>query len=119
MATFPAYLVPTISGFSVNPERVVVRTEMSDGLIKQSKTRTRALSTRAVTYWAKSLTDFQNWVIFFRDSINSGADWFTWTDPIDGVSKTARIVDGAYKARPLNGLKTDWHIDLKIETWDE
>lgn len=118
MAAFPAYMKPLIRGFAKSPNMVISRTEMEDGMTKQAKTKARALVVRPIAYLVRSLADFQAWETFFNTTINGGADWFDWVDPIDGLTKTARIVNGKYTASPLNGLVTDWEVSMEIETWN-
>jgi hypothetical protein len=115
-AAFPAALKLMRDGFGKEPESVVNRTPFEDGMVKQAKAKTRALVPRPVVYAADSKTDYQAFETFFNTTINGGADWFDWTDPLDAVVKLARIV-GTYQARPINGALTRWEISMRIETW--
>ena len=64
-----------------------------------------------------SLADYNSFITWFQDTINYGADWFDWTDPVDGIEKSARIVGGLGKeATPVPVSK--WVIDAVIETWN-
>lgn len=116
MPAFPAVLKLMRDGFAKEPESIVNRTSMEDGLVKQAKAKARALVPRPVVYAADSKTDFAAWETFFNTTINAGADWFDWTDPLDAVVKLARLV-GPYQARPINGALTRWEISMRIETW--
>ncbi len=117
MAAFPSALELLHDGFGHEPGSVVGRTPFEDGMVKQARTRQRALVGRPVVYRAKSKADFQAWETFFRDTINYGADWFDWTDPVDSQVKQARIVEGTYSARPLQAMLEDWRISMRLETW--
>lgn len=117
MAAFPAVLKLMRDGFGKSPESIVNRTAMEDGLTKQAKAKARALVPRPVVYAADSKADFATWETFFNTTLNAGADWFDWTDPLDAVVKAARIAQGTYQARPINGALTRWEISMRIETW--
>jgi len=117
MQTFPSYMKALVPGLNKTPVSIVNRSPMSDGLTKQAKIRNRALVSRDVVYMIQSFANYQAWETFFHTSINGGADWFNWLDPVDSVVKLARIVDGEFAARALNGIQTDWEVSFKIETW--
>jgi hypothetical protein len=117
MPAFPAYLKLMREGFGKEPESIVNRTPMDDGMVKQAKAKARALVGRPVKYAADTKADYQNWETFFNTTVNAGADWFDWTDPLDGAVKLARIVQGRYQAVPLKGALTKWVISMRIETW--
>ena len=117
MAAFPAYLKLMRDGFGKEPEPIVNRTQMDDGMVKQAKVKARALVGRPVKYAADTKADYTSWETFFNTTVNDGADWFDWTDPLDGVVKLARIVQGSYQARTINGALTRWEISMRIETW--
>lgn len=116
-AAFPAALKLLRDGFGKEPESVVNRTPFDDGMVKQAKTKTRALVGRNVVYHADSKADFEAFETFVNVTTNGGADWFDWTDPLDSVVKLARIPGGVYQGRPLNGGLTRWEISMRIETW--
>ena len=117
MADFPAYLKLLREGFGKEPEPIISRTPMDDGMVKQAKVKARALVGRTVRYAADTKADFQSWETFFNTTVNAGADWFNWTDPLDGAVKLARVVQGSYSATPINGALTRWVIAMRIETW--
>lgn len=116
-AAFPAALKLLRDGFGKEPESVLSRTPFEDGMVKQAKTRTRALVVRPVVYAADSKVDFDAFETFVNVTTNGGADWFDWTDPYDSVVKLARIPGGVYQARPINGALNRWEISMRIETW--
>lgn len=119
MATFPSYLILTPDNFGEMPVPAVWRTPMEGGMPKQLKRHSRVLVERPVLYVAVSKTDYQSFLTWVRTTINNAADWFDWTDPLDNVTKLARIKEGKYEARPWEGIATleRWEISFTIETW--
>ena len=114
---FPWYARLYLDGFAETPGVAVERSDMESGPAKQRKVRSRVLVQRPVKYALDSLVDYQNFMNWFKTSINNGADWFDWTDPVDGVIKQARIVDGNIQATPLNKTFRFWDVVFVIETW--
>lgn len=117
MAAFPSYARVLLAGFNQARESGVTRTQMESGPPKQLKTKSRVLVTRSVRVLFNSKTDFLTFVTWFQSTVNFGADWFTWTDPVDGVSKNARIVGSLGREAPVAGGDGAWSVDAQIETW--
>jgi hypothetical protein len=122
MAAFPSYGKLLLGGFSEAPASALIRTEMEGGLPKQAKVRARVMVTRAVAM-DYSMSEFESFKVWFRDTIKRGADWFDWIDPLDGVTKLARIVaaDPAFTAQPTTfseGAPLRWTVKFNLETWD-
>lgn len=117
MASWPSYAGLRVEGFAEVRESAVERTEMESGPPKQARVRSRVMVRREVVVYLETKADYVAFVAWFRDSIAEGADWFTWTDPVDGASKQARVVAGeGLRAQPSPGLRY-WTIPLMIETW--
>lgn len=114
MASFPDYLKPLVDGFAEEPEPMVLRTDMESGPAKQATSASLAVVTRPMMY-AADLAGYQAFKSWLK-TIHYGADWFLWTDPIDGLAKQARIVGGKYRATP-DKSKFYWRISLSLETW--
>jgi hypothetical protein len=114
---FPSYAKILVSGFSQQRESALLRTEMESGAPKQAKVRSRVMITRTCKIYLSSLADFQSFDTWFSTTLDEGALWFTFTDPVSLVATTARFVGGGYSAAPLMDKTTDWVITLKIETW--
>lgn len=121
MATFPSYAKLLVEGFEEIPGDVLIRTAMEDGPPKQAKIRYREMISRPVNYRLVSKTDYNSFMTWYRTTINNGSDWFTWTDPVSGSSKNARIIKGSFKScRPLIGrnLNGAWTVSFTLETWE-
>lgn len=116
MATFPTYANLLNEGFSQQRASAIARTQMESGPAKQLKTLSRVLVTRQITCLFLTKTDFNSFITWFQTTINYGADWFTWTDPVDSASKNARIVGGLDAEEPVVVL-AKWKIRFKLETW--
>jgi hypothetical protein len=119
MAAFPAYAKLAFDGFARERDTAVVRTTMESGPPKQAKIRSRVMLTRPVVYHFDSLADYNSFITWFTTTINRGASWFTWTDPVDSVPKEARIVGGKLEyERPRRKNLDRWEVGFKLETWD-
>ena len=116
MATFPIYAKILAAGFAEQRESALLRTEMESGPPKQAKIKSRVLITRPVSILLQSRADYLRFVDWFSVTLNEGADWFDFTDPVKRTVKRARFVGGGLEASPQAGL-TVWTINTKIETW--
>jgi hypothetical protein len=117
MAAFPSYAVLLGQNYTETPDSAVQRTNMENGPPKQLKFKSRVIVTIAAVYALKSMTDYTNFVDWFRNTINFGADWFDWTDPKTGSTVTARIVNGQYSAQAVNPDGSYWQLTMSIEYW--
>jgi len=115
--TFPAYAVLLFEGFAENPAPLVSRTEMESGPPKQAKSASRGMSERPVLYALENPAQLQSFKEWFK-SIGSGADWFLWNDPVDGVQKPARIVGGQIAYKPRVSTLQSWRASFTLETWE-
>lgn len=118
MAAFPTYARVLLAGYGETADSGVLRTAMESGPPKQLKVKSRVMVTREVALHFKTKADYASFLTFVRTTLNMGADWFTWTDPVDGASKSARLVDGRLgEARPLAAMDGGWTVSCAIETW--
>ena len=86
-------------------------------MVKQTKVRSRVLVTRNVLVSFRSQADYNDFIEWFEDDINGGADWFNWTNPETSATVLARIVSGLEQEQPENAHLADWVIRFKMETW--
>lgn len=109
-----------LDGYGERPESAVLRTDMETGPPKQAMLRSRVMVKRNITMlYTKS--EYQSFLTWFRDTTARGANFFFWTDPRDGVSKLARIINGEYEARSYvatEGADLSWEVSLQLETWE-
>ena len=117
METFPTYAEVQVDGFMQQRASAVQRTQMSSGPPKQLKAQSRVMVTRPLTCVLYSASDFSNFITWFQTNINYGADWFNWTDPVDNVTKSARIVGGLDTEEPIVPPLVEWRVRFKLETW--
>jgi hypothetical protein len=118
MATFPSYARILVDGFGEQRESALLRTEMESGPPRQARVRYRVLVTRPVQIYFESLADYDAFVVWFRDTLHEGADWFDWTDPVRGTVKQGRFNGDGIEAIPVAGSNDLWVIrSLKIEVW--
>lgn len=116
MASLPSYAEILLPKYSEERMPALLRSEMESGPPKQAKIRSTVMVKRSVTFLIRSLADYRSFQTWFSVTINEGADWFTWTDPVSGTTKNARFVGGGYKAIPQGSLAR-WHVQAQIETW--
>lgn len=116
MATWPAYASIQADGYAEEwGDGAVLRTPMESGPPKQMRVKTRRMVMRKATVLITSLANLAAFKTWVASDLLLGADWFTFTDPVDGVSKQARIVGGAVEYRYVTGQL--YHAVMTIETW--
>lgn len=119
METFPTYVKLLQEGFEKSRDTGVIRTSMEDGMTKQLKTKARVMVSRKFVLSFDTQTDYNSFITWFTTNINSGADWFNWTDPEDLTVKLARIATGLSRERNITYLSGIWRVDAIIETWNQ
>jgi len=63
--------------------------------------------------------EFIQWREWYQNTINHGASSFNWIDPFDGVSKTAWLLNGNWRAQAETGGNPIGRIlEVTLETWD-
>lgn len=113
MSVFPAYAKILLSGFTEEADYGVLRTEMDSGIAKQRPTRSLAIVRRTVTIHVDSVADkiaFDQWR---RVDLAGSTGWFDWVDPLDGITKQTRIVDGTLQWSSPGKV---WRASGQIET---
>ncbi len=115
MSAWPEYVTVEADGYGVGQDNDVSRTPFDDGLIRQERRYTAALTVRRI----KGLFEDDDDYARFRAWASEYAGrWFTWTDPEDGVTREARVRGGAggiaYRARTAGGRRT-WELECEIE----
>lgn len=113
MATWPAYAKILLEGFNERPDYGVLRTDMDNGIAKQRPRRSLPIVTRDVTVLVLSAEDKQQFDAWFRDDLYGGTGWFSWTDPVDGVTKQGRFVGGQLTWASPGKV---WKAQVQIET---
>lgn len=111
MATFPAYAKVLLSGYSEKPDYGVLRTEMDGGIARQRARWTKPIITRSVQIMVKTRTDKTAFDTWMRVDLDGGAGWFDYRE--DGVTKKARIVDGAVSWSSPGVI---WVAECQLET---
>ncbi len=114
MATWPSYA--TIASIAEKPQSAMLRTKMESGPPKETKVRSKQTILRPITVHLASLTDYQNFTAWIRVTLDRGKDWFDWTDPVDGQTKQAKIVNGLYEGDPAGNTLQTWHVQITLET---
>lgn len=94
MSTFPSYAKVLLSGFTENADFGVLRTSMDNSIAKQRPTRSIPIVARDVIIHVESIEDKNAFDLWRKVDLNGSAGWFDWLDPLDGVVKQTRIVNG-------------------------
>jgi len=116
MSALPSYVSIMLSGFGEVRDTGVQRTEMESGPPKQLKVKSRVLVTRDCVLRVASLAEYLTFITWFETTINFGADWFDFADPVTATTKSARIVTLG-RATPDAAKNEGWRMPASIETW--
>lgn len=116
MATWPAYANVALDSYSETRSSTVLRTEMDDGPVKQARKSTRPIITRQVVVQIYSSADYLAFMTWVRDTINGGADSFTFNDPIRG-NVDARIVNAEIKTEIIPAAKKIYRLSMQLESY--
>lgn len=117
MVAFPSYASLLLQGFNEVRESALLRTEMESGPPKQAKIKSRVMTTRNAQIYLKTRADYLAFLGWYSSSINEGADWFNWRDPVTGATVQARFAGGGFDAAPMAGMCDAWVVKAKLETW--
>ena len=118
MAAFPSYAKILLAGYAVQQASALKRSDMDSGPAKQRLDRSRQITERQVTVQLRSRADYESFMVWFRDSIHRGADWFDWPNPESLSTVQARIKNGDLKRQPMNSALSIWNVSFVLETWD-
>lgn len=101
-----------LDGYGEEPQLSHLRTEMEGGIPKQRPRSSLEMMKRAATvlFTQSEYAQFKTWR---RDTVNNGTDWFTLDDPLDGVSKSFRIIGGQYSMQ-LSYTGPDAPLDVLV-----
>lgn len=113
MSTFPSYAKILLSGYAEEADYGVLRTEMDNGIAKQRPRRSIPIVTRTVVIHVETLEEKNAFDMWRRVDLFGSAGWFDWTDPLDGVTKQTRIVDGKLQWTSPGKV---WRASGQIET---
>lgn len=117
MSALPSYVGILRDGFAEQRGKGgLVRSQMESGPAKQRRVATRTMVTRSVRLRIDTKANYLAFVEWFKTDLAMGADWFTFTDPVDGVIKLGRFVGGEYSASP-QGSNEYWTVTATLETW--
>lgn len=94
MATFPTYACILLADYSEETDYGVLRTEMDSGLARQRARWTKPIRTRTCQIKVSSIADKKSFDTWMLNDLSGGVAWFDYTDPLDGVTKQARIAGG-------------------------
>ncbi len=115
MAAWPDYARIAADGYGAGQDGDIARTPFADGLVRQEKRFTAALSVRLITAY---LADDDAYVRFRTWATEDAHRWFAWADPEDGLAREVRVRGGAggiqYRAR-VRGGRRSWELTCELE----
>lgn len=118
MYSWPAYASVLRNDFGLERQSALMRTDTETGPAKQTKIRSRVMVKVPVTIRLTSKADCLSFIDWVRTTLNHGAYWFDWFDPLTEATVSARIVGGQFgKIHPVGGLER-WETSLTLEYWD-
>lgn len=94
MATFPSWIQIGWRDMTLTLGKVVQTSELERGQPRSRRIASDARDTLELSLYFNTIgqqTDFEHW---FDQEINSGADWFDFTDPRTGAVRQAHFVEG-------------------------
>ncbi len=94
MATLPDYVKFKLAGASMEPTKVIDRSEMERGVQRARRTNSDAIHTLSATmvFHSKAeMLSFEAWY-YSRTGADAGAAWVTWNDECGGVIRQIRFV---------------------------
>ncbi len=115
--TFPSNGKLLSSAYSEKNTASVYRTQMESGPPKQARRQSMTLEMHQVTYLFSN-ADYISFKTWFHTTVQQGALWFNWTDPVDSVVKDARAVNGDFASTPINPQMTHWKVTMNFETYE-
>lgn len=115
--SLPSYVKILLDGYKHERESALLRTEMESGPPKQAKIKSKVMVSRTCNLYIDSKDDFESFEQWYSETLNEGALWFTYSDPVSQMNKTARFVGGGFSAAPKGSVYGSWVISTKIETW--
>lgn len=114
MVTFPHDTLTLLSsGFSINFDPMVVRSEFDAGPPKVKLDRCRTMKTYRLTYHTCDCEKLETFITFFKEN---AANWFKWQDPCSLSDVKARF-RGEPQISLQNDVLTDWNIQMELEVW--
>lgn len=117
-AVFPSYARIMLSGFSLERESGLIRTEMDSGPPRQAKIKSVVMMVRTVDIYLPTYQNFVDFDKWYSETLQEGSLPFTFKDPLTGNNVTnARFRDGGYTATLLGGKDSGWKMSMKIEVW--
>ena len=115
MAAWPEYAPAAADGYGAGQDGDVARAPFADGLARQEKRFTAALSVRRLTAY---LADDDAYARFRAWAAEDARRWFAWADPEDGLAREVRVRGGAggiqYQALGA-GSRRRWVLTCELE----
>ncbi len=113
----PTLPLPTVQGYSVQPEDAILRTEMEAGLARQRRRFTN-VPTKVSVRWIMRRDQYAIFEGWYRWQAKEGANWFTITllGGLGLLDQEARFTR-QFSARLLAG-GTLWEITSELEIRD-
>lgn len=117
MATFPSH--QSILTYTEAPQTTIRRTPFEDGEAKQTK-RFYNLWFQVTAQVLMSANEYDNFLTWFKDDINNGADYFNFPNhKSESGSPTyieMRLIEGQFNANPIRQYNLSyWIVDLRLE----
>ena len=113
---WPDYVAVEADGYGVRDDPTVDRTPFDDGLIRQERRYSSAMTALAITVLIESDADYRRFRTWARENAHR---WFAWTAPESGAVHQARVRDGAggieYTARVGGDSRRSWEATLTLE----
>ena len=113
---WPDYVAVEAEGYGVSDDTDVDRTPFDDGLIRQERRYSSALTALSATVLIESDGDYRRFRAWARENAHR---WFAWTAPESGAVHRVRVRGGSggieYTARVGGDGRRSWEATLTLE----
>ena len=113
---WPDYVAVEAEGYGVSDDNNVDRTPFDDGLIRQERRYSSAMTALSVTLLIAGDADYGRFRAWARANAHR---WFAWTAPETGAVHQVRVRGGAggidYSARVGGDGRRSWEATLALE----
>ncbi|MDE0392824.1 MAG: hypothetical protein OXI57_12235 [Rhodospirillales bacterium] len=113
---WPSYAAVEADGYAVSDDTDVQRTPFDDGLVRQERRYSSALTALSITALLANDTDYRRFRAWAGDCAHR---WFAWTAPESGQVHQVRVRGGAggidYTARIGPDGRRSWEATLDLE----
>ena len=116
ISEFPIYVDIEASTYRESMISTVIRSDFDSGFAKQR--RQYCASFKRVSFDISICNErYDDFISWWKNDINMGADWFLFVDPSSEKQKRARLIEFDIDLRP-DKLMRKWNTSISMEIFD-